>query len=42
MRIPHLHFDGNCKKAISHYEKAFGVKAEGIVYNRFTMGIYDG
>ena len=34
MLIPHLHFCGNCEKAIAVYEKAFYTKAESIVYNR--------
>ena len=34
MLIPHLHFNGNCKEAISFYEKAFNVKADNIVFNR--------
>lgn len=34
MIIPHLHFDGNCKEAISLYEKAFNVKADRIIANR--------
>lgn len=34
MLIPHLHFCGNCEKAIAVYEKAFRTKAESIVYNR--------
>lgn len=33
MLIPHLHFDGSCKEAISLYEKAFNVKADSIVLN---------
>lgn len=31
MLIPHLHFDGNCKEAISFYELAFGTRAELII-----------
>ena len=34
MLIPHLHFCGNCEKAIAVYEKAFYTKGESIVYNR--------
>ena len=33
MLIPHLHFCGDCEKAIALYEKAFHTKAENIVYN---------
>jgi len=33
MLIPHLHFDGKCKEAISLYEKAFNVKADNIILN---------
>lgn len=32
MLIPHLHFNGNCKEAISFYEKAFNVKADCVIY----------
>jgi PhnB protein len=32
MLIPHLHFNGNCKEAISFYEKAFNVNVDKIVY----------
>jgi len=31
MLIPHLHFSGNCKEAISFYENAFSVKADLII-----------
>ena len=34
MLIPHLHFCGDCEKAISLYEKAFCTKAESIVRNQ--------
>jgi len=34
MIIPHLHFAGNCKQAISVYEAAFQTKAHTIVSNR--------
>lgn len=34
MLIPHLHFCGDCEKAIALYEKAFSTKAESVVYNR--------
>lgn len=34
MLIPHLHFSGNCRDAISLYEKAFDTKAETIIFNR--------
>ncbi|MCL2197733.1 MAG: VOC family protein [Defluviitaleaceae bacterium] len=30
MVIPHLHFNGECEKAIALYEKAFNTKADGI------------
>ncbi len=33
MLIPHLHFCGDCEKAITLYEKAFNTKAESIVHN---------
>lgn len=33
MLIPHLHFNGNCKEAISFYEKAFNSKADSIILN---------
>ena len=33
MLIPHLHFCGDCEKAIALYEKAFDRKAENIVHN---------
>lgn len=33
MLIPHLHFNGNCKEAISLYEKAFRVKADRVILN---------
>ncbi|MGI6188301.1 MAG: VOC family protein [Clostridiales bacterium] len=33
MLIPHLHFSGNCKEAISFYEKAFNIKADSIIFN---------
>ena len=33
MLIPHLHFSGNCKEAISLYEKAFNVKADSVIFN---------
>lgn len=33
MLIPHLHFCGDCEKAIALYEKAFQTKAEAIVYS---------
>ena len=33
MLIPHLHFSGNCKEAISLYEKAFNTKADSIIQN---------
>jgi len=33
MLIPHLHFNGDCKEAISLYEKAFNVKADRIILN---------
>lgn len=33
MLIPHLHFSGSCKEAISLYEKAFNVKADTIIHN---------
>lgn len=33
MLIPHLHFCGDCEKAIALYEKAFNTKAEGVVRN---------
>ena len=33
MLIPHLHFCGDCEKAIALYEKAFDTKAENIVHN---------
>lgn len=36
MLIPHLHFNGNCRDAIPFYERAFGTKAEQIVYDRET------
>ena len=32
MVIPHLHFYGDCKKAIDLYEKAFHTKADDIEY----------
>lgn len=31
--IPHLHFTGNCREAISFYEKAFNIKADYIVFD---------
>lgn len=31
MLIPHLHFTGNCKDAITLYERAFNIKAETII-----------
>jgi len=31
--IPHLHFNGNCKEAISFYEKAFNLKADIIIFD---------
>ena len=34
MLIPHLHFCGNCEKAIDLYEKAFNTKASEIVRNQ--------
>ncbi|MCL2487067.1 MAG: hypothetical protein FWE80_00075 [Oscillospiraceae bacterium] len=34
MLIPHLHFCGDCARAISLYEKAFQTKADGIIRNR--------
>lgn len=33
MLIPHLHFNGSCKEAISLYEKAFNVKVDSIILN---------
>ena len=33
MVIPHLHFNGNCKEAISFYEKAFNLKADIIIFD---------
>ena len=33
MLIPHLHFNGNCKEAISLYEKAFNVKTDSVILN---------
>ena len=32
MLIPHLHFYGDCKKAIDLYEKAFNTKVDNIDY----------
>ena len=32
MLIPHLHFYGECKKAIALYEEAFNTKVESIDY----------
>ena len=32
MLIPHLHFFGDCEKAIALYEKAFNTKIEDIYY----------
>lgn len=34
MLIPHLHITGDCAEAILLYEKAFGTKAETIIFNR--------
>jgi PhnB protein len=34
MLIPHLHFCGECEKAITLYEKAFSTKVETVVYSR--------
>lgn len=34
MLVPHLHFCGDCEEAIAVYEKAFGTKADSVVYNR--------
>ena len=31
MLIPHLHFNGNCKEAITFYEMAFGTRAELVI-----------
>ena len=33
MLIPHLHFCGNCEKAIALYEKAFNTRIDEIVRN---------
>ena len=33
MLIPHLHFCGNCKEAITLYEKAFNTKVKSIDYS---------
>ncbi len=33
MLIPHLHFSGNCKEAISLYERAFNTKADTVILN---------
>ena len=33
MLIPHLHFSGDCEKAIALYEKAFNAKVDEIVRN---------
>jgi PhnB protein len=32
--IPHLHFDGNCKEAISFYERAFNARVDTVIYDR--------
>lgn len=34
MVIPHLHFTGNCREAISFYEQVFNTKVETIILNR--------
>lgn len=31
MLIPHMHFNGSCKEAISLYEKAFNVKVDSVI-----------
>jgi len=31
MLIPHLHFDGTCREAISFYERAFDAKADSVI-----------
>lgn len=31
MLIPHLHFNGNCKEAITFYEMAFGTRVELVI-----------
>ncbi len=33
MLIPHLHFCGDCERAIALYEKAFNTRAESVVRN---------
>ncbi len=33
MLIPHLHFNGTCKQAVTLYEAAFGAKAESVIYS---------
>jgi len=33
MIIPHLHYNGCCKEAISFYEKAFDTKAYSVIYD---------
>jgi uncharacterized glyoxalase superfamily protein PhnB len=34
MLIPHLHFRGNCKEALSFYENAFNVKADTVIFRK--------
>ena len=34
MLIPHFHFTGNCKDAITLYERAFQTKVETIITNK--------
>ena len=43
MLIPHLHFYGDCEKAIALYEKAFNTKVNEIVRNHdYDSEKYDG
>jgi PhnB protein len=34
MLIPHLHFRGNCKEALSFYENAFNMKADTVIFRK--------
>jgi PhnB protein len=33
MLIPHLHFNGDCREAISFYERAFNARADTVIRN---------
>lgn len=42
MLIPHLHFAGDCREAITLYERAFGTEVELIILNSDYDAALDG